>query len=168
MDKCFAEGRALFNFAGLNRVTLFREMETDFGILPIPKWDEAQEEYHNVVSLYCAALIAVPKTAGNLERTGVVLEALNAESMYTLTPAYYDITLKTKSARDEESSAMLDIIFDSRVYDLGNMFAWGGAFDLPGTLTKSGADKIASQAEAKKKSAENEMNKTLDAILATE
>ena len=88
MDKCFAEGRSLFNFAGLNRVTLFREMETDFGILPIPKWDEAQEDYHNVVSLYCAALICVPKTAGNLERTGVILEALNAESMYTLTPAY--------------------------------------------------------------------------------
>ena len=165
MDKCFAEGRALFNFAGLNRVTLFREMETDFGILPIPKWDEAQEEYHNVVSLYCAAMIAVPKTAGNPERTGVILEALNAESMYTLTPAYYDITLKTKSARDEESSAMLDIIFESRVYDLGNMFAWGGAFDLPGSLTKSGADKIASQVETKKKSTETDMKKTLDAIL---
>ena len=166
MDKCFSEGRALFNFAGMNRVTLFREMETDFGILPIPKWDEAQEEYHNVVSLYCAAMIAVPKTAGNTERTGVVLEAINAESMYTLTPAYYDITLKTKSARDEESSAMLDIIFSSRVYDLGNMFAWGGAFDLPGSLTKSGADRISSQIETKRKSSENDMQKTLDAIFA--
>ena len=166
MDKCFAEGRALFNFAGMNRVTLFREMEADFGILPIPKWDEAQEDYYNVVSLSCAALIGVPKTAGDLERTGVILEALNAESMYTLTPAYYDITLKTKSARDEESSDMLDIIFNNRVYDLGNMYAWGGAFDLPGSLTQSGADKIASQAESKKTSTETDMQKTLDAILA--
>ena len=165
MDKCFAEGRSLFNFAGLNRVTLFREMETDFGILPIPKWDEAQEEYRNVVSLYCAALIYVPKTAGNTERTGVILEALNAESMYTLTPAYYEVTLKTKTARDEESSAMLDIIFGSRVYDLGNMYGWGGAFDLPGSLTKSGADQIVSRSETIKKSTESAMQKTLDAIM---
>ncbi len=166
MDKCFSEGRALFNFAGMNRVTLFREMETDFGILPIPKWDEEQESYHNVVSLWCAALIAVPKTAGDTERTGVILEALNAESMYTLTPAYYDITLQGKSVRDEESADMLDIIFESRVYDLGNMFAWGGVFDLPGSLTRSGADKIASQVETKKKATETDMQKTLDAILA--
>ncbi len=166
MDKCFAEGRALFNFAGMNRVTLFREMETDFGILPIPKWDEAQEEYHNVVSLWCAALLGVPKTAGEPARTGAIVEALNAESMYTLTPAYYDITLKTKSARDEESAAMLDIIFSSRVYDLGNLYGWGGAFDLPSSLTKSGADKIASQVETKKAATETAMQKTLDAILA--
>ena len=60
---------------------------------------------------------------------------------------------------------MLDIIFDSRVYDLGNMYGWGGAFDLPGSLTKTGADRIASQAETIKKSTESAMQKTLDAIM---
>ena len=37
MDKIFSDGRVLFNFAGMNRVTLFRSMDTDFGILPVPK-----------------------------------------------------------------------------------------------------------------------------------
>lgn len=166
MDKCFMEDRALFNFAGMNRVTLFREMETDFGILPVPKWDESQSEYRNVVSLWCAALMGVPKSAGNLERTGVILEALNAESLYTLTPAYYDITLKSKSARDEESAEMLDIIFASRVYDLGNMYGWGSVFGLPDSLNLSGADTIASKVESVKTATEKAMQQTLDAIMA--
>lgn len=165
MDKCFTEGRSLFNFAGLNRVTLFREMETDFGILPVPKWDEEQTEYHNVVSLWCAALMGVPKTAGDTERTGILLEALNAESLYTLTPAYYEVTLKSKSARDEESAEMLDIIFASRVYDLGNMYGWGDAFDLPDSLNLSGADTIASKVESVKTATEKAMQTTLDAIM---
>lgn len=165
MDKCFTEGRALFNFAGLNRVTLFREMETDFGILPVPKWDEDQTEYRNVVSLWCAALMGVPKTASDTERTGILLEALNAESLYTLTPAYYEVTLKSKSARDEASAEMLDIIFASRVYDLGNMYDWGDAFGLPDSLNLSGADTIASKVESVKTATEKAMQTTLDAIL---
>ena len=41
-------------------------------------------------------------------------------------PAYYDVQLKTKIARDDESSEMLDIIFAGRKYDLGSIYDWGG------------------------------------------
>ena len=34
-------------------------------------------------------------------------------------PAFYDVSLKTKYARDDESSAMIDYIKDGRVYDYG-------------------------------------------------
>lgn len=40
-------------------------------------------------------------------------------------PAYYDITLKTKYARDEESQTMLDTIYRTRSCDLGNLFNIG-------------------------------------------
>ncbi|MFA6947355.1 MAG: hypothetical protein WCQ72_00060 [Eubacteriales bacterium] len=168
MDKTFTDGRSLFNFAGLNRVSLFRTMETDFGIVPIPKFDENQTEYYNVVSLWCANLLAVPKTASDLERTGIIIEALSAESMYTLTPAYYDITLKTKSSRDEQSSDMLDLIFSSRVFDLANLFGWGGLFDLAGGQTDSGKNEIASAVEKKLKSAQSAMDKSVNYILEDE
>ena len=35
-------------------------------------------------------------------------------------PAYYDIVLQNKVARDVESQEMLDIIFSSRVIDIGD------------------------------------------------
>ena len=37
----------------------------------------------------------------------------------TVIPAYFEIALQTKFARDEDSAAMLDIIKQSRVFDLG-------------------------------------------------
>lgn len=165
LDNVFTEGRCLFSYVGLNRVTLFRDMEADFGILPTPKFDEAQEEYHNVVSTWGANFFAVPKTTEDMERTGIILEALSAESLYTLTPAYYDVTLKTKAARDEESSAMLDIIFASRVFELGNFYGWGGIFDLPGSQSAAGKTDIVSAVEGKMKTVNTAMEKTINAVL---
>jgi hypothetical protein len=165
LDGVFTEGRCLFSYVGLNRVTLFRNMEDDFGILPTPKYDEAQENYYNTVSCWSANFFAIPVTASNIERTGIILEALSAESKYTLTPAYYDVTLKTKAARDEESSEMLDIIFNSRVFELANFYEWGGIFDVPGTQSENGNDDIASAVKKVTKVVEKTMQKTIDTIL---
>lgn len=164
--KAFKEDRLLFYFTGLNRCTLLRSMETDFGILPVPKYDEVQTDYYNLISLWGANGFSVPKTVADLERTSIIIEALSAEFMYTLTPAYYEITLKTKLSRDEESSAMLDIIFSSRIYELGIMFGWGGLFDLPASLVGKDSTAIASSVEKRITSTEKAIQKDLDKILA--
>ena len=165
INKAFIEDRVLFNCTGLNRVSMLREMESDFGLLPIPKYTDEQEDYHCLVSIWASNMISVPISSGDTDRTGLIIEALSAESMYTLTPAYYDITLKTKSARDEESSAMLDLIFEGRAFELGNQYGWGGLFDIASTLTISGKTDLSSQLDAKIKSAETAMQKTIDAFL---
>jgi len=125
-DKNFIEGRVLYSIAGLNRVTLFRTMDIDFGIIPLPKYDEAQDDYFSPVSTGCANFISFPATMVEAERNGLIVEALSCESLYTLTPAFYDVTLTGKAVRDEESLEMLDIIFNNRVWDLGYYFNWGG------------------------------------------
>lgn len=61
-----------------------------------------------------------------MARTGYITQALAYESLYTLTPAYYDQTLQNKVSRDEESARMLDLIFSSRTYDFGWYFEVGG------------------------------------------
>ena len=155
----FSSGKVLFNTCGMNRVTLFRSMETDFGILPQPKYDEAQTEYYNPVSMWCCNSIAVPASATDLSRTGHVIEALSAESLYTLTPAYYDQTLKTKASRDEESAAMLDIIFASRVYDLSNMYDFGSIFSTINALCEKSDPAFTSTVEKKIASAQKALDK---------
>ena len=60
-----------------------------------------------------------------LERTSVILEALAAESKYTVIPEFYDVYVKTRNTRDEDAKAMLDLIFSTRVYDLGEFFQFG-------------------------------------------
>lgn len=165
MDKMFSDGKVFINFAGMNRVTLFRSMDTDFGILPVPKGTESQKEYYCPVSCWCASSIMLPKTITDFERTGIIIEALSAESMYTLTPAYYDISLKTKYSRDDESQEMLEIIFASTVFDLGNIFDWGGVFNLPATLTESGSTDFVSRYTKLEKAIIKNMDKTIQSYL---
>jgi hypothetical protein len=124
----FMEDRALFMWIRMRVVEAFRGMDSNFGILPMPKYDEAQDNYCSLVNPYTGVMLGVPKTTGDPERTSVILEALSAESKYTLQPAYYDIVLNRKFTRDEESSDMLDIIFSTHVYDIGGVYSFGGVF----------------------------------------
>lgn len=114
----FVGDRALFMDCSLFYVAALRDMETDFGILPYPKYDEAQTEYCSRVSYFMPAVM--PATNRNLELVGAVLEYINYRAKENITPAYYDITLKGKVSRDEESVEMLDIILNNRVVDLGD------------------------------------------------
>jgi ABC-type glycerol-3-phosphate transport system substrate-binding protein len=123
------EKRGLFLYAGMDRVTTLRNFDCNFGILPNPKFDESQSEYYNHVHAWCTTAISIPVTS-EPERTGIILEALTSESYYTLRPAYYEVSLKTKFMRDDESSEMLDLIFNTRCYDLGHVYNWGGVFDM--------------------------------------
>ena len=114
----FSANQSLFLDCSLFYVAALREMETDFGIIPYPKYDESQQNYCARISYYMPPMI--PKTNQNLELVGAVLEEANYQAKRLITPAYYDIALKGKYARDKESIQMLDLIFDSRVIDLGD------------------------------------------------
>ena len=160
MDKNFSENRIMFNMAGMNRVTLFRAMETDFGIIPVPKLNEEQDSYYSPVDTICANYISLPANLTDPERTGIILEALSCESYYTLTPAYYETTLKGKAIRDEESRSMLELIFDTTLYDLGSYFGWG---TLSSVLMRG--DSYASAYASAEKSALSAIDKTVSAIL---
>ena len=139
----FEESRSLFMWVRMRVVEKFRGMEANFGIIPMPKFDELQENYYSVVNSYTGVLLGVPKTAGDPERTSIILEAMSAESRYTLQPAYYDVVLQRKFARDEESSEMLDIIFGSRTYDIGGVYSFGSVFtEFIGLCNKSNTDII--------------------------
>ena len=121
-EDMFADNQGLFYFKNLATAVKLRNMETDFGILPIPKYQTSQENYGCAVSVFGTNLISVPLTAVDLDRTGVILEALSAESKYSVIPAFYDVVLKDKFTRDVESTDMLDIIIASRVYDVGDFY----------------------------------------------
>ncbi len=124
----FRDGRALFFMDNLGTATEYREMEDDFGILPLPLYDENQDRYYNSAASWALSLYSIPKNSFNeeeLARTGYITQALAYESLYTLTPAYYSQTLQSKVSRDENSARMLDLIFSTRTYDFGWYFEIG-------------------------------------------
>ncbi len=119
----FMENQGLFLMHNLAATNDLRAMESDFGILPVPNYSETQKNYSSTVAPLGGNLISVPVTNRVLDMTGVILEALSAESMYTLIPAFYDTVLKQKSARDPDSVEMLDIIIGNMVYDVGTFYS---------------------------------------------
>lgn len=125
---CFVPGRAVFiNSTIGDAVTTLREMEDDYGILPYPKWDENQADYATMVD-GSHDVLCVPTTVQDIERTGIITEALCAETYKKVVPSYYEVALKTKYTRDDESIEVLDMIVNSRVFDLGYVYdGWKGA-----------------------------------------
>ena len=117
----FFNNQALFWMELINGASSFRAMETDFGIIPVPKLDE-QQAYH-ISATGHFHVMCIPVTTVDLARTGIILEALNAESRLTTLTVYYDTMLINQLMnRDEESGEMLDIIFANRVYETGRVF----------------------------------------------
>lgn len=113
----FKEGRSLFYVETTERISQLRDMEIDFGLLPLPKADEQQEKYTNFIHQYCSSAVQIPVTNTHLEMTGKVLEDMAYQSHLYVRPAYYESTLRGKCVRDEESLDMLDYIFEHQVFD---------------------------------------------------
>ncbi len=122
--KIFQTGHSLFNIGSMTMVEWMREYDTDFGVLPLPKASEAQENYYSSMSSTYAYSVAIPTSNENLEFTAIITQALACESTPTLLEAYYDKTLVHKGLRRVEDVRMLDLIFANRLYDLSEVFSW--------------------------------------------
>ena len=118
----FTEGAALFFTSVLEDAEVMRDMTADFGILPPPKYDEAQEHYYTT-SRDGRSMFVIPVDVKDVEFAGTITEALCVAGNRKVIPVYYDTVLKTKTARDEESGAMLDLIRDGLVLDFAAEYA---------------------------------------------
>lgn len=125
MMKDFADGKALFYYEVLDVANRVRPYEIDFGILPAPKYDEAQENYLCNANGWCVSPIVVPKIVENPDRTGFIIEAIAETSKQYIVPVFYDKVLTGKALRDDDSADMLDLIVYSFVLDNADIYQWG-------------------------------------------
>lgn len=119
--KKLSEDTALFTVNMLGGTTYLRDMENDYGILPLPKLNADQEGYagfvHNGFSVF-----GIPATVKDGDRVTAFLEAMAAESYRRVTYAYYDTALKVQYARDPVAAEMLDIISEGIVFDFAYVY----------------------------------------------
>ncbi len=118
----FANGGALFTPEKIGTVSnpVMRNANIRYGLLPMPKIDETQEDYTSTITVWWCSAMAIPTSnVEKLDATCYAMEALAYYGMEMLTPEYYDRTLKNKRFEDQESEDMLDLIFRNRTYDVG-------------------------------------------------
>ncbi|MCR5262351.1 MAG: hypothetical protein K6D94_00640, partial [Clostridiales bacterium] len=116
----FFQGRAAMRNAsvGFAESANARNMEDDYGFLPMAKATEEQSEYYSLDQdqfiVYGVPLTVPDDRTGNM---GIFIEAFASESYATVRPAYYEIALTQKYMNDEESIQMLDIVTNSMLVD---------------------------------------------------
>ncbi len=121
----FKEDRAISLMTYISSAKEFlRDMESDFMILPMPKYDEKQKEYRTLINGYCSCFISVPGNA-DMDFTGFVTEAMACKSYTTIRPCVYETILKAKVARDVQTTEMIDIVFDSLYLDFNAVYNFG-------------------------------------------
>ena len=124
-QRAFGEGRVLFMMerARVSHKLLAAEYgDTEFVILPCPKYDKDQEKYITVMgnpfTLYgIASDIANPKMAS------AFIECFASEGYRVVTPAVFEISLKTRYVADSLSGQMYDLIRANITYDVGRIFS---------------------------------------------
>ncbi len=146
ITKTFKEDRALFLHHYIESASVYlRDMNSDYLILPLPKYDEAQESYRSFANAWADAFVAVPITS-DPEFAGFMTEALGYYSYKNVRPQTYEIMYKQKTTRDADSAEMLDVIFNTVYVDFNCIYDFGGTASV---LTKvlSGKGELASQME---------------------
>ena len=167
-----AEKKALFRAMAIIDIFDQGDYDCDFGVLHAPKYDASQEGYYNRVSTVYATCVAIPKNARDPEMSAIITDALMLASTETTKFAYFQTILQDRKVQDTESEDMLQIIFDSRVYDLASIYHWGGTSEADlnsisgfmNAIAISGTNTFTSQWQAIEASVKASMEDTLDAF----
>ena len=157
-DEKFRNGTNMFACRPLSMVNSMRDSDVEYGFLPMPKFDEAQENY---ISGSTDRPYAVPITITDTDFVGAVLEAMASEGYRTVRPAYFDIALKNKYSYDEDSAEMLDIIGNTIILDFAYIYSdyKGFAWTVMNLMAKNSNGDFASYAAKQEKSEAKRVDK---------
>ncbi len=122
----FDTGRTLFYIYPLGHVSdpSLRESEVDYGFIPQPKVEEADENYHASVT-NAVSLFAIPLVVKSLDVSSAVAECMSSEGHRQVTPVIFEQAYKVKYNQDDSQrqSVIFDMLRENAVFDLGKIFA---------------------------------------------
>ena len=162
LRKNFRAGNSLFYVGGIEQLLIFRDLDTDIGLLPMMKYEEAQSDYLHSFNSYWSSAIFIPKNSSTTDFTGYILEAMQADSYCSTSVAYYDVVLQGRAMRDKDSCEMLDIIRQSRTIDPEFAYNFLGIDNVYQTALK---DKSTGQFASKMKSMQKMAEKNIDRFI---
>jgi len=118
----FSNGHYLFVQGGINLCDELKEMPTDYGVAPNPKYNEDQTDYYHKIDKF-SLIWAVPNSDSvDTDRIAVIMDFWAYDSSEKLIPAYYETTIKAKRVSDPKAQQLLDIIRHSVLYELSDLF----------------------------------------------
>lgn len=175
----FATGHSLFLCGTPELTSELRDMETGYGVVPLPKYDANQKDYSARIDS-CAGIFVLPNfekrvdgVNSSYKRTGMILEYLayksSEDTADSVLNCYYETTIKGQRQTIEKNKDMLDMVKGSAVYDWANVFWVGGSPSSSDSTISGVLDSMASSgrglASTYKRSAQR-LQKAIDEIYA--
>ncbi len=127
-SQMFADGHSIFHYAEFrDAVSIFSFADMTYGILPMPKLDENQEDYvGGMTNRPCAIPVTVP--VEKLDNVALITEALNIEGYHTVFPAYFETALKVRYADAGDDADMIDLIHENAFFSFSYLYGGGGPY----------------------------------------
>ena len=111
---------AYFSSLGVEEV---RNMTSEYMIMPMPKYDENQEDYITPFST-SVGMALIPVTAVDADTSGMILEYMSYLGEKNVVPVYIEQTLKLKYASDPQVMEMVQYIIDRAAFTLTQAMIW--------------------------------------------
>ena len=155
-----ARGDMLFYHTLVSHIHRFRDYDFNYGVLPLPKYDEAQTRYTSEVNPAWYTCYSIPNTVTDLDYVSTVLETLSGFSTDTVDNAIYNTLLGYDSQliTDDDSVEMLKIVFDGKLFDWSGFSAAGQAKDIFLSQTTQTSFKYVSEVDAMYDAVEGTLN----------
>ncbi|MCI8610340.1 MAG: hypothetical protein HFE66_00285 [Clostridiales bacterium] len=160
----FLERHSLFYITDIGSLGSLRDMDDEFGVLPVPKGTEYQENYISYLPGNTSAL-GIMATGRNLLRTGIILENLAAEGYRPggMRECYVDSVLSFKYVDDEKSRENLYRILNTGTIDPAAIYNWGGISDTLRELIRE-PGVFSSRIASIERAAEAQIGQTMEAV----
>ena len=124
-QNAFGQGRSLFMMERArvsHKVLAAKYGDTKFVVLPCPKYDKDQEKYITVMG-NPFTLYGIPSDIADPKMASAFIECFASEGYRQVTPAVFELSLKTRYVDDATSGLMYDIIRANITYDVGRIFS---------------------------------------------
>jgi hypothetical protein len=121
----FVENRAILYMSSLQLVDemIAKDIEMDYGVVPLPKGSEKQERYLSNVANHHDSW-CVPNGAMDFQESTAMIECMASESYREVAPVYFDTCIKLRYAPDEKLYEMYDLIRDSITFDFCQTYSF--------------------------------------------
>lgn len=160
--EAFKQGRVLFRPSAFSAATKLRIAGTNFGILPMPLMNSDQDHYWASCGTGETAGFGIPLNAKDPEFSAYMIEAYSCEAKNYLTPAYMEVNLKSKDAKDDADLEMIEIIFNNIRYDVGDVYNFGKIKTVISDMVKEGDANIVSKLDSITDSINEEIETIID------
>ena len=161
----FLDNKALFAGTTPMYLEMLNGFETDYGILPFPKYEAA--EPGTPYNSYTTGLVAhfAPISITNTDMVAATMETLNYQYYKITIPAYVNKVLSVRQVRDDDSAEILDMMIKNRSLELGQTYWFdacvGGAAN---TIWTKGINVYTSTFQKNQSKIEKAIERTVDAF----